>query len=141
MNVDLAQELLNELGSSLAKLETQFAALSQFLKDNGTITDDKFAPYLAEADKASSVRWRAAHIRLGSLFRNERQREEKLREELETKDGTETSSTQNREPREVKDDAPRASAIEKEINGEVGNSGNQSISEKEGVQDSATSKK
>lgn len=36
MNVDLAQELFNELSSSLEKLETQFAALLQFLKDNGT---------------------------------------------------------------------------------------------------------
>ena len=70
MNVDLAQELLNELGSSLEKLETQHAALFQFLKDKGMLTDDQFAPYLAQAGKASSVRWRAAHIRLESLFQN-----------------------------------------------------------------------
>jgi hypothetical protein len=80
MNVDLAQELLNELGSSLENLETQHAALLQFLKDNGILTDDQFAPYLAQAGKASGVRWRAAHIRLESLFRTERQQEEKLKE-------------------------------------------------------------
>lgn len=141
MNVDLAQELLNELGSSLEKLETQFSALSQFLKDNGTLTDDQFAPYLAAADKASSVRWRAAHIRLESLFRSEREREEKSREELQKRNGAETSSPQNREPREAEDDAPSASAKEKEINGEVGTSGDQSISPKEDIQDSALPKK
>jgi predicted enzyme related to lactoylglutathione lyase len=75
MNVDLAQELLNELGSSLENLETQHAALFQFLKDNGMLTGDQFASYLAQAGKASSVRWRAAHIRLESLSRNERQKD------------------------------------------------------------------
>ena len=44
MNVDLAQELLNEFGSSLENLETQHSALLQFLKDNGILTDDQFAP-------------------------------------------------------------------------------------------------
>ncbi len=80
MNVDLAEGLLNELGSSLESLEAQHAALLQFLKDNGTVTDDQFAPYLAQAGKTSDVRWRAARIRLESLFSRERQNEEKLRE-------------------------------------------------------------
>jgi hypothetical protein len=72
--------LLNELASSLESLEAQHAALFQFLKDNGTVTDDQFAPYLAQAGKSSDVRWRAARIRLESLFSRERQNEEKLRE-------------------------------------------------------------
>jgi hypothetical protein len=80
MNADLAQELLNQLGSSLEKLETQHAALLQFLKDNGTLNDDQFAPYLAQAEKASGVRWLAARIRLESLIRSERQEAEKLKE-------------------------------------------------------------
>ena len=54
MNVDLAQELLNELGSSLESLETQHAALLQFLKDNGTVTDEQFDPYLTQAGRAVS---------------------------------------------------------------------------------------
>jgi hypothetical protein len=76
MNVDLAQELLNELGSSLEHLETQQAALFQFLKDHGVVTDDQFAPYLSQAGKTSSVRWRAARIRLEHLFSGEKSREE-----------------------------------------------------------------
>ncbi len=81
MNVDLAQELLNALGSSLKSLETQHAALLQFLKDKGVLTDDQFAPYLEQAGKASSVRWRAAHVRLESLFSAERQKDEKREED------------------------------------------------------------
>ena len=81
MNVDLAQELLNELGSSLQDMETQHAALLQFLKDNGMLTDDQFAPYLAQAAKASAVRWRAARVRLESVLSAERQKEEKREED------------------------------------------------------------
>jgi len=68
MDVHLAQELLNELGSSLENLETQQAALLQFLKDKGIVTDEQLAPYLNQAGNASSVRWRAAHARLEHLF-------------------------------------------------------------------------
>jgi hypothetical protein len=60
MNVHLAQELLNELGSSLENLEAQQSALLQFLKEKGVVTDDQLAPYLNQAGNASNVRWRAA---------------------------------------------------------------------------------
>lgn len=68
MDVQLAQELLNELGSSLESLETQQAALVQLLKEKGIVTDKELAPYLNQAGNASSVRWRAAHVRLEHLF-------------------------------------------------------------------------
>jgi len=76
MDVDLAQELLNEMGSSLQNLETQHAALLQFLKDDGIVTDERLAPYLTQAGHASSVRWRAARIRLERLISTEKQVEE-----------------------------------------------------------------
>jgi hypothetical protein len=78
MNVDLAQELLNELGSSLENLETQQAALLQFLKDEGIVTDDQLVRYLDQASKASNVRWRAARVRLERLFSTEKEKEEQL---------------------------------------------------------------
>jgi hypothetical protein len=56
MNADLAQELLNELGSSLERLEAQHNALLHFLKDKNVITDDQLAPYLSQAGDVSSVR-------------------------------------------------------------------------------------
>jgi hypothetical protein len=146
MNVDLAQELLNELGSSLEKLETQHAALLQFLKGNGILTDDQFAPYLAQADKASNVRWRAVRIRLESLFRNERQREETFKEnELHKTGAGQAPPIQNQEREETKDDAgtakPTPQSEEARINGGVEGAGKQSISEKDDKQDEhATSK-
>lgn len=87
MNADLAQELLNELGSSLEHLETQQDALLQFMKDKGLLPEDEFAPYLAQAGKASGVRWRVAHVRLDSLLSRERQEEEKRKENAEHQKG------------------------------------------------------
>ena len=76
MNADLAQELLNELGTSLENLETHHAALLQLLKEKGIVTDDELAPHLTQAGTSSSVRWRAARIRLGRLLSTEKQGED-----------------------------------------------------------------
>jgi hypothetical protein len=75
MNVHLAQELLNELGSSLENLEAQQSALLQFLKEKGIVTDDQLAPYLNQAGNASNVRWRAARVRLERIFSAETEKE------------------------------------------------------------------
>jgi hypothetical protein len=85
MSADLAQELLNELGSSLEKLETQHTALLQFLRDQGIVTDDQLAPYLTQAGKASNVRWLGARIRLEHLFSAEKHREEQVAEKEQHK--------------------------------------------------------
>ncbi len=81
MNVELAEELVDALGSSLEDLEAGQAALIQFLKDQGIVTEDQFAAYLKQAGKASSVRWRAARVRLQHLIEGEKAREEKAAEE------------------------------------------------------------
>jgi hypothetical protein len=81
MNVDLAQELLNELGESLENLEARHAALFQFLSDQGVVTEEQFAPYLSQAGKASGVRWRATRVRLEHLIEAEKGREEKAAKE------------------------------------------------------------
>ena len=140
MNVDLAQELLNELGSSLKNLETGHAALLQFLKDNGVLSDDQFAPYLAQAGTASSVRWRAAHIRLEGLFSSEKQKEEKLREDEKRQTGAGQAPIQNQEP-EAKTKNNTANAIpapwtgEAKINGTGNGSAKQDASEKDDQRD------
>ena len=140
MNVDLAQELLNELGSSLENLETQHAALLQFLKDNGIVTDDQFAPYLTQAGKASNVRWRAARIRLERLFLTEREKEETLRENEQHQTGPGQAPIQNQEQEaKHKNDAgsgiaaPQSEAAR--INGAVASAGEQPVSQNDNKND------
>lgn len=84
MDVHLAEELLNELGSSLEILETQQGALLQFLRgDKGVITDGQFAPFLTQAGNASNVRWRAARLRLEHILSTIRDNEQQIRKQAE----------------------------------------------------------
>lgn len=74
---------LNELGSSLENLEAQQGALLQLLKDKGIVTDNELAPYLNQAGNASSVRWRAAHLRLEHIFSAAAQKEQQAAKQEE----------------------------------------------------------
>jgi hypothetical protein len=89
MNVEIVEELLNELGSSLERLEAQQAALLQLLKDKNIVTDDQLGTYLTQSGKASSVRWRAVRVRLDSLLSAEKQKEEQLAEKNHPQAGAE----------------------------------------------------
>lgn len=83
MDVDVAKELLNELGASLEELEKQQGAVVQFLKEKGIVSDDQLAPYLEQAGNASSVRWRATRVRLEHVFSTAAEREEKAARQRE----------------------------------------------------------
>ena len=83
MNADLTQELLNEIGPSLERLEAQQGALVQFLRDKGIVTDEQLAPYLSQAGKASSVRWRAARVRLEGTISAAAEKEQRTSDKQE----------------------------------------------------------
>lgn len=68
MNDSVMQEMVQQLFSSLEALETQSAAILQFLKDKGLADEQELAPYLEQAGNASSVRWRAARVRIDYLI-------------------------------------------------------------------------
>ena len=68
VNHEIAQEILQELFSSLETLDTQTTAILQFLKDKGIAADRDLAPYLEQAGNASNIRWLAARIRIDYLL-------------------------------------------------------------------------
>jgi len=71
MNNEAMKEALNELFSHLERLETQSEAILQFLKEKKRVTDKQLAPYLEQAGNASSVKWRAARVRINHLLEPE----------------------------------------------------------------------
>jgi hypothetical protein len=145
MNADLAQELLNELGSSLENLETQQAALLQFLKDEGVVTEERLAAYLTHAGTSSEVRWRAARVRLARLISAQAEREEQQnKERLEQKEKQKTGAAEAHS----QDQGKEAAGKNDEGGGEVApdraaaaakdgpeKAGDQAASEKDGKQD------
>ena len=68
MSRNPAEEVLNELIPYFEAIETQNAAIMQFLKDKGLATDEQLAPFLEQAAKASNVKWLGARLRMGRLF-------------------------------------------------------------------------
>ena len=76
MNNEALKEVLNDLFSHLERLETQTEAILQFLKEKKRVTDKQLAPYLEQAGNASSVRWRAARVRIEHLLSPEHPEEE-----------------------------------------------------------------
>jgi hypothetical protein len=68
MTNETALEIFDHLFSLLEAQETQSAAILQFIKDKGIASDKELAPYLDQAGNASSVRWRAARVRINYLL-------------------------------------------------------------------------
>jgi hypothetical protein len=56
MDPNVAEQILDELLPSFESLETQSAAVLQFLKDNKIATDEQLAPYIEQARSASAIR-------------------------------------------------------------------------------------
>jgi hypothetical protein len=68
MNEEFAKEILQDLISSLEALETQTAAILQYLNDKEPADKEALASCLERAGQASSIRWRAARARIDRLL-------------------------------------------------------------------------
>jgi hypothetical protein len=93
MNENIAQEILHDLFSSLEDLETQSAAILQFLKSKGIASDQELAPFIEQAGNASSVRWRGVRVRIDYLLASAM----KNAEESGKKESTAPASSQGNE--------------------------------------------
>jgi exosome complex component RRP41 len=84
-NNNFVQEIFHDLFSSMEALETQSAAVLQFLKDKGIATDEELASHLEQAENASSVRWRGVRVRADYLFASSVKAAEQAAERESTK--------------------------------------------------------
>jgi len=111
MNNETMKEILNELFSHLERLETQSEAILQFLKEKKRVTDKQLAPYLEQAGNASSVKWRAARVRIDHLLEPEHPEEEiKLGKKPELHE--ESSSAGSSEEQRSESDAEEGRQVE-----------------------------
>jgi hypothetical protein len=96
-NPDQLKEILGELFSLLEAMETSNLAVLQFLKEKGIANEKEFAHFLEQAGNASSVKWRAARVRMEYLLTPIKK--ENLQEKHEVK---EASTGAKESPKEQK---------------------------------------
>jgi|SRR5215469_14893921 len=133
MDAKVGEQLLDELMPALEALDTQAAAIVQFVKDKGIATDEQLAPYLEQARNASSVRWRAIRLRLARLLslaeraaekapeNVQPQKEEKAKEDKEQKPEAEKPKAEKAEERtEKKKSVPRETHAKSDDSGAAG---------------------
>jgi hypothetical protein len=101
------KQVLDELFTLLETMEAQSIAILQFLKDQKISSDERLSPYLDQASKAASVKWRAARVRMDYLFSStenkprvsdeakEKAAESKKAEENEARDASAETANEN----------------------------------------------
>lgn len=77
MDLQVLEEVVDELVSSIEAIEAQATAAVQFLKAQGIATDEQLAPFMEQAGTASNVKWRAARLRLKRVLSSAVKEEER----------------------------------------------------------------
>jgi outer membrane biosynthesis protein TonB len=132
------REVFEELFMLLEALESQNAAVLQLLKDEGTITDEKLAPYLEQAGRASDVRWRAARARMEYLFNPMKKAPDEKKEPESDKAPEPNKQPEKPAPEESKEkqeaQAPEGKQQAEESKGKKEQTTEKAASEKQGVE-------
>ncbi|HEV2729999.1 MAG TPA: hypothetical protein VGV15_08205 [Terriglobales bacterium] len=144
INEDIAQEILHQLFSSLEALETQCAAILQFLKEKGIASEEELAVHFEQAGNASSIRWRAARLRIDHLLSSAIKAAEQERPKPEPRKSSE--NRQEPPPKTSMKTAMEASSkgqpeSESQATGKVAASGKSEAEEEQQVEASAGSKR
>jgi hypothetical protein len=80
-------EIFDDVFTLMEDLETRSAALLEYMKEQGGVTDEKLAPYLDRAAAASDVRWRATRARMEHLLAPKRRSTTDTGKDEKTKGG------------------------------------------------------
>jgi hypothetical protein len=105
MNEEITQEILDELFSSLQALETQSAALVQFMQERGIAQEEELAPYFEQARTASAIRWRASRVRIEHLLAGAAKASERKAEEEKEKQAPAKAAEGTPEPTQAASDS------------------------------------
>jgi hypothetical protein len=112
-NPNQLKEILGELFSLLEAMETSNLAVLQFLKEKGIASEKEFAHFLEQAGNASSVKWRAARVRMEYLL-TPIKKETLGEEQHEVKDASpkkEKETAAKESPKEQKPDNEKAEKL------------------------------
>jgi outer membrane biosynthesis protein TonB len=135
MDAKVGEQLLDELMPALEALDTQAAAIVQFVKDKGIATDEQLAPYLEQARNASSVRWRALRLRLARLLslaeraaekapeNVQPQKEKKAEEDKEQKTEAEKPEAEKPKAEKAEERTEKKKSVPRETHAESDDSG------------------
>lgn len=105
MDSKIVDEIMEELSSTMERIETQSTAILEFIKEKGIAKDEELAPYLERAATASSVRWRATRVRLEHLFAGLEKSEQKAEEKKKSEEPIKAKKRD--EPKESSSDRER----------------------------------
>jgi hypothetical protein len=122
MDSEVLQQVLDELFPTLEAMESQNAAILQFLKDRYILSDEDLAPFLEKAGNASNVRWIGTRLRVKHILEGAARAadvvQQKPPQPVETKVDQQTTQAPAKEPTKSEDNqrsaAPNAADPQKE---------------------------
>jgi hypothetical protein len=117
-NVEPVREVLGELFGLLEALEAKNLAVLEFLKEAGIASDEELAPYLERAGNASSVKWRAARLRMEFLLTPAQKNKEQEKKESEKREKEQAQAAKETDKEKKAETEPKAK--EKKADGDGG---------------------